>query len=368
MSITDVIKYEGNNQTFIWKHPSEDFNTGSQLIVHETQEAIFFLNGQALDSFGPGRHELETQNLPLLNGISKITTGGVSPFHSEVYFINLIEQMGIRWGTNSKVQFMEPTYGFPLSLGASGEMALAVKEPRRLLLKLVGTEALLSQDKLISYFKAFLQTRIKTHLAQVITEQKLSIFELDAHLEELSDSLKTKLLPDFAAYGLSLTQMLVTAIVKPEGDPVYEKFKDLHFKQYADVREAQIKQQVSIIEQETAAQRTVISAKARAEKRQIEGYTYQQERSFDVAEKMAQNEATGEYANMGIGLGVMAGVGGTMGAVMTDALSQATGTSATQPIPTDTNSQQSAARFCSECGYRFSGTEKFCPECGARRS
>ena len=86
MSITDVIKYEGNNQTFIWKHPSEDFNTGSQLIVHETQEAIFFLNGQALDSFGPGRHELETQNLPLLNGISKITTGGVSPFHSEVYF------------------------------------------------------------------------------------------------------------------------------------------------------------------------------------------------------------------------------------------------------------------------------------------
>ena len=83
---------------------------------------------------------------------------------------------------------------------------------------------------------------------------------------------------------------------------------------------------------------------------------------------MAQNEATGEYANMGIGLGVMAGVGGTMGAVMTDALSQATGTSATQPIPKDTNSQQSAAKFCSECGYRFSGTEKFCPECGARRS
>lgn len=129
MSITDVIKYEGNNQTFIWKHPSEDFNTGSQLIVHETQEAIFFLNGQALDSFGPGRHELETQNLPLLNGVSKITTGGVSPFHSEVYFVNLIEQMGIRWGTNSKIQFMEPTYGFPLSLGASGEIALAVKEP-----------------------------------------------------------------------------------------------------------------------------------------------------------------------------------------------------------------------------------------------
>ncbi len=303
---------------------SEDFNTGSQLIVHEGQEAIFFLNGQALDTFGPGRHELETQNLPLLSNVSKITTGGISPFHSEIYFINLIEQMGIRWGTNSKIQFMEPTYKFPLSLGASGEMALAVKEPRRLLLKLVGTEALLTQDRLISYFKAFLQARIKTHLAQAIAEQKLSIFELDAHLEELSDSLKNRLLPDFAEYGLSLAQMLVTAIVKPDGDPVYEKFKDLYFRQYADIREAQIKQQVGVIEQETAAQRTVISARAHAEKRQIEGYTYQQERSFDVAEKMAQNEATGEYANMGIGLGVMAGVGGTMGSVMTDALSHAT--------------------------------------------
>ena len=313
--------------------------------------------------------------MPLLSNVSKITTGGISPFHSEIYFINLIEQMGIRWGTNSKIQFMEPTYKFPLSLGASGEMALAVKEPRRLLLKLVGTEALLTQDKLIGYFKAFLQARIKTHLAQAIAEQKLSIFELDAHLEELSDSLKNRLLPGFAEYGLSLTQMLVTAIVKPDGDPVYERFKDLYFRQYADIREAQIKQQVGVIEQETAAQRTVISARAHAEKRQIEGYTYQQERSFDVAEKMAQNEATGEYANMGIGLGVMAGVGGTMGSVMTDALSHATNPNGGSPAASQerqpaasVKSTLGISKFCSECGYHFTRAEKFCPECGARRS
>ena len=95
MSLVDVIKYEGDNQTFVWKHPREDFNTGSQLIVHESQEAIFFLNGQALDSFLPGRYELETQNIPLLNKIINIPSGGESPFHAEVYFINLVEQMGI---------------------------------------------------------------------------------------------------------------------------------------------------------------------------------------------------------------------------------------------------------------------------------
>ena len=371
MSITNIIKYEGDNQTFVWKHPTEDFNTGSQLIVHESQEAVFFLNGRALDSFGPGRYELETESLPLLSSVVKLPTGGESPFHSEVYFINLVEQMGIPWGTNSKVQFMEPEFGFPLSVGASGEMTLAVREPRKLLLKIVGTEAALSQAKLLLYFKSFLQARIKTHLAKVIVERKLSIFSLDAELEGLSSALKEKLAPDFAEYGLELTQMLVTTIVRPEGDPVYEKFRGLYFRQYADVREAEIRQQVGVIDEETKAKKTVIEAKARAESRSAEGYTYQQERGFDVAQRMAANEAVGEFANMGIGLGMMAGVGGAMGSVMTDALAQ-TGT-ATQPnAAADTAAPAPTAtakgKFCPECGFRFVGTEKFCPECGTRRS
>ena len=86
--IADIIKYEGDNSTFIWKHPCEDFNTTTQLIVHESQEAIFFANGQALDLFGAGRHTLETQNIPLLRKIINIPTGGETPFHCEVYFIN----------------------------------------------------------------------------------------------------------------------------------------------------------------------------------------------------------------------------------------------------------------------------------------
>ena len=81
MAIFEIIKYEGDNSTFVWKHPKEDFNTGSQLIVHESQEAIFFLNGQALDLFGAGRHTLETQNIPLLRKIINIPTGGESAFH-----------------------------------------------------------------------------------------------------------------------------------------------------------------------------------------------------------------------------------------------------------------------------------------------
>ena len=153
--IAEIIKYEGDNSTFIWKHPSEDFNSLTQLIVHESQEAIFFMNGQALDLFGPGRYTLETQNIPKLGKLLNRTTGGETPFHCEVYFINKTEQMSIKWGTDSKVQYIEPTYGFPISIGASGEMSLRAEDSRKLLLKLVGTENFLGQQKLISFFRAF---------------------------------------------------------------------------------------------------------------------------------------------------------------------------------------------------------------------
>ena len=136
VEIASIIKSEGDNSTFIWKHPKEDFNTSTQLIVHESQEAVFFMNGQALDLFGPGRYTLETENIPLLRKITNIPTNGQTPFHCEVYFINKTEQMAIRWGTDSKVQYMEPTYGFPTSIGASGEMTLSVGDSRKLLTSL----------------------------------------------------------------------------------------------------------------------------------------------------------------------------------------------------------------------------------------
>jgi len=178
MKIADIIKYEGDNNTFVWKHPCEDFNTSSQLIVYESQEALFYMNGQALDLFGPGKHTLETENIPLLQSFINIPTNGKTQFHCEVYFINKTEQMAIRWGTDSKVQYVEPTYGFPLAIGANGEMTLAVEDSRNLLINLVGTEAMLDRQHLVNYFRAFLMTRVKTYLAQAMRNNAISIFEI----------------------------------------------------------------------------------------------------------------------------------------------------------------------------------------------
>ena len=203
-NIADIIKYEGDNSTFIWKHPCEDFNTTTQLIVHESQEAIFFLNGQALDLFGPGRHTLETQNIPLLRRIINIPTGGESPFHCEVYFINKTERMAIRWGTDSKVQYVEPTYKFPISIGASGEMALSVNDSRKLLVKLVGTERVLDRQQLTTYFRSILMTKVKTYMAQTMRANAINIFEIDESLETFSADIKERLIPDFLDYGVDL--------------------------------------------------------------------------------------------------------------------------------------------------------------------
>lgn len=371
--ITEMIKYEGDNSTFIWKHPSEDFNSLSQLVVHESQEAIFMMNGQALDLFGPGRYTLETQNIPELGKFLKRLTGDTSPFHCEVYFINKTEQMAIKWGTDSKIQFMEPTYQFPIQIGASGEMSLRAEDSRKLLIKLVGTEEQLTQEKLVRYFRAFLMTKVKSYIAQVIREKAINIFEIDEQLDVMSQTLLAMLKPDFEEYGVVLEKFYVTTIMKPDGDSTYERFKTLHFRQYADVAEAKLRQQVSVIDQQTEAQRMVIESQALAQKRALEGYTYQQERGFDVAEKVAQNEASGQFTNMGIGLGTMVGVGGTLGGMIGNSMNSAMNTMAFNenpaPNPGQSVMQPAAAeqsKTCTKCGNPLIPGAKFCMECGEK--
>lgn len=388
MAIAEVIKYEGDNSTFIWKHPCEDFNTTTQLIVHESQEAIFFMNGQALDLFGPGRYTLETQNIPLLKKFTNIPTDGKTPFHCEVYFINKTEQMAIKWGTDSRVQYIEPTYRFPLSIGASGEMSLSVSDSRKLLINLVGTERVLERNQLTNFFRAFLMTKVKTYIAQEMRSSAINIFEIDEQLESFSAAIKAKLDDDFLDYGVNLKRFFVTVIVKPDGDPQYEKFKELHFRQYADIAEAKLRQQTDVICAQTEAQKVVIDSQAQATKRAQEGYTYQQERGFNVAQDVARNEAVGQFTNMGVGLGTMAGVGGAVGGVVGGAINGAfAGIDNSIPSQPATlfcdqcgaeltpgaafcdncGAPQSSPDTCSKCGFKFIKPGNFCPKCGAKR-
>jgi membrane protease subunit (stomatin/prohibitin family) len=366
--LADVIQCEGDNDTFVMKHSIEDFNTGTQLIVHESQEALFFMNGQALDLFGPGRHSLETENMPYVSRFFNRPTGDVTPFHCEVYFVNKTEQMTINWGTRSKAEYVEPTYGFPIQIGASGEMSLRADDSRKLLTKLVGTEKSLTQQALVEKFRIFLDARVKTYLVQMLKTEKISIFEIDEHLTGMSEALHEKLRPDFLDYGVELERFFIGTFVKPEDDRAYQKFKELHFRQYADVTEAKLRQQVGVIEQQTQAQRMVIEAEGLARKREMEGYSYQDERGFDVAERVASNEAVGQMTNLGVGLGMITGVGGTLGSAVGGVMSNVLGVGLRGAISPGAGSAEKPEKSaeCPKCGAALPTEAKFCPECGEK--
>ena len=233
--LASIIKYEGDNSTFVWKHPIEDFNYGSQLIVHESQEAVFFKDGQALDLFGPGRYTIETQQLPLLEKVYALPTDTEGTFHSEVYFINKTVQMAIKWGTPEKVRFIDPLTGTPLQLGASGEMNIQVSNSRKLLIKLVGTTGGISWEEgagltksLQASFRPLITSAVKTSLGNVIRDEAIDLLEIDQKLDLISGSLRKAILPGFEDYGLTVPQLYVTNVVLPEDDPNFKRIRELH--------------------------------------------------------------------------------------------------------------------------------------------
>ncbi len=216
LDLLKVIKFEGDIKTIVWKHPEEDFNTKSQLIVHESQEAIFYRNGEALDLFGPGKYELKTENVPFLRNIVNIPTEGKTPFHVEVYFINKSTSLNVEWGTNSQFQILDPTFNIPLNVGASGSMEFLIKDSRKFLIKVVGTQNDINTEKLIIYFREKISTIVKAYLAKIMSE--ISYLAINQHLEEISEAIKEKLTIDFEVYGVNLVNFYLSTIFIPKED------------------------------------------------------------------------------------------------------------------------------------------------------
>ncbi len=297
--IAEIIKYEGDNSTFIWKHPCEDFNSLTQLIVHESQEAIFFMNGQALDLFGAGRYTLETQNIPLLGKVLNKLTGKDTPFHCEVYFINKTVQMGIKWGTDSKVRFLDPNLGIPLEIGACGELNLAVSDSRKLLLKLVGTMRGIAwsaggvnfTQSIQNSFRPLISTAVKTHLSSAIKGKGINILEIDENLELLSEALRQSLLDGFEEYGLTIPQFYITNVALPEDDPNFRRMKELHTVSF-QTRMIQAEALVKAAQADARAEVTAAERKVELEKQQTETEIAKREAERELIRAQAEAQAT----------------------------------------------------------------------------
>lgn len=390
-NVIDVIKYEGDNRTFIWKHPCEDFNTGSQLIVHESQEAVFFRDGKALESFGAGRHTLETQNMPRLKDHFNAIAGGKSVFHAEVYFINLTTQLGVKWGTDSKIRMFDPISGLHLELGACGTFNIKVIDGRKLLLKVVGATSGFTQDNVFgttssatNYFRGMIVAKVKSNLARAIRENDINVLEVDEHTDELADILKNEINKVLDDYGMYVPEFFITNVLTPDDDPNYARLKEQHAERYLRVQQQRIKEAEAVAATKRAeaeaqlklavakgdayaeAEAKKILAGAEAEEIRLKGFAeaevlrakggdYQSETARIVGKAAAENESSGaggsiasEIVQTGVGLGVGVSVAKEVAATIKDTVSP------------------SATWDCPACGQKnLSGN--FCPNCGRKR-
>ncbi len=407
--LASVIKYEGGNDVFVWKHPIEDFNLGSQLIVHESQEAIFFRDGKALDLFGAGRYTLTTQNLPLLENLYKLPASSDAVLHSEVYFINLTTQMGIKWGTDSKVRLFDPASGLHIDIGACGSFNIRICDSRRLLLKLVGTTSSFTGRDIVGVegfgityivgqFKALIMNKVKANLARAIRENNINILAVDEYLDVLSDSIRAIVNQTLEEYGLTMPEFYITSVLTPDDDPNFKRLKQ----QFADktllVRQEEIRkaeaeaaQERKIVEAQTDAKLKMVGAQGEAEALKIKaeaeaaayrakafaeademrakGYTYQQETARQVGTEAMKNGLTGnggagsilgDLAGLGISLGAMGSVVGMTKEALNPTLKE---TSEAEKAP---SSGDAPTWDCPACGAKGI-TSKFCPECGAKK-
>lgn len=344
MAIQEVIKYEGDNQTLIYKYPKEDFNTLSQLIVHESQEAVFYSDGQALDSFHAGVYTLETKNIPLISKLRNIVTGGVSPFHTEVYFINLATMMDVAWGTPSQVTVRDPNYGYSYSAGASGSFGIKIIEGRKLLINLVGTENVMSTAEVQKYFKDLIVTRVKNCIAIELSKYSYNTFH--EHLNDISFNVAQQIQNEIAEFGIQILNFFVSAInIKPE---------DLNELKRLDNDMAQ-KRFEAMGNREAA----VIEAEGLAKVRELQGYTWQQEQQFDVSRAFAQNEG---FAANPANMMAQIPLAFSMGNMIQDNVSEAV--SAQQSAPS--GKQQTEAVKCNKCGTQVPSNAKFCFSCGEK--
>jgi membrane protease subunit (stomatin/prohibitin family) len=352
MAIVNVVKYNGGPDVFAWKYPNEELGTWTQLIVNESQEAILFKDGQALDLFGPGRYTLDTPNIPILNKIINIPFGGRSPFAAEVWFVNKILSLDVKWGTPTPIQLQDPKYKVFIPIRSYGQFGIQIEDSWKFLTSLVGTLPVFDRENILKYFRGFYLTRVKDAISTYLINGQMSVLEINAHLNELSAHLKKEITPILAEYGIRLISFLVNDINVPEDDSAVIKLK---------------------------------AALAKRAEMEIVGYNYIQERSFDTLEGAASNPGLGKSGLMeaGIGMGMGMGVNGVFGTRFGEMARNINTSAQSKACPRCGAPLAPEKRFCGECGCdtlkqekpkdrikcsgcnaEYGANSKFCPECG----
>ena len=341
MALLDVVEWNNSPGEVINRFKEGDIAVGSQLIVKEGQEAIFYKNGQALDSFGPGRHTLVTQNIPLLGKLINLPFGGKTPFPAEVYFINKSEIPNLKWGTKQPLQLLDPTYNIPVPIRAFGSYSIKIKDVRSFLVMATGTWQAYNTEAIGTAVRdQIIMPRIQDLIAEFMIKQNITILKLVAYYDEIGAAGKAKMLEEFTSFGIELVRFAVESINIPEEDESVKRLK----KVLADKAEINI----------------------------MGGDDYKMKRTFDTMEKAAGSDGMAG-GMMGAGMGM--GMGNQMANMMGQQGQQQGGQKA---CPHCNAPNPASAKFCAACGKEMTvqmaqcplcnesipAGSKFCPKCG----
>jgi len=255
-----------------------DFRLGSAVIVRESQAAVFYRDGKALDVFGAGRHQITTANLPLLAGLLKMATSGKDMFTAEAYFVNLVEFTDWKWGTPEPVTLRDQDFGI-VRLRAFGNYSVQVTDPQLFVTKIVGTGRGYQTNQIEDYLRGMIIARF----SDLLGESKIPVLDLPGMQDEIAAAVRAKLTDDYDALGLVLKTFFLQNISMPE-----------------EVQEA-------------IDQRASMGAIGDMQK-------FTQYQAAQAMRDAAQQEGGGGLAGAGLGLGAGAGLGAMMGQTMGQAL------------------------------------------------
>lgn len=337
MAIIDRVKFDGlaSRDWIIYKHPTDKLVAGTQLVVGEGQVAVFVKSGRICDIFSPGTYTLSTGNLPILNSIVNIPFGGKTPFTAEVYYINTVTKLDILWGTSDPIQLIDPKYLIRLRIRAFGQMGMKIINVKDFITNIIGTmnpSDVVRFDKVLDYYRGILVNRVKSEIAEVIINEKISALEIAPQLDDISLKLENLLSPEFEKFGFRIINFFVKSINFPEED--FDKIN------------------------------AILEDKAQFE---IMGDSrYAVKRSFDVYESAAGNEGGGVAGAIvagGVGIGAGAALAGGMGNMTRAAVPEA----GAVYCPKCHASNPAGSKFCNECGALMAqpiGDTVSCPKCG----
>ena len=358
--IREEIRFGGNNEDLVWKSPIRDFNSGSVVIVNESQGAVFYMNGEASDELGAGLHVLETCETPFIKRIIQKIQGTKTPFQAELYYVNKVEIPQIRWGVG-EITYQEDGFVFPI--GARGLYNLRVENARKLIEKINGTEWGFNRDELEDRFLELVTSAVDNALINAIYDQAGSIINAPRYRTQIMNAVRPEVEQIFAEYGLKITQFIIERIHVDEENENYRQLLDLQKLQGGGGK-------ARILEAQLKAQEKGIAGQGEAAFRAAQGYTYQQERQFDVLGTAAANDNSmaggmaGGFMQMGVGLGAMGAVGGMVKESMNGMTDNFSGMMNTSPQAAPQQPAETAK--CKNCGSPLAQGAKFCLECGTK--